>query len=47
MNGVRVDENNPLGMLIQRYNIDDELRLTIMRNKREVELTVKLVERSS
>ena len=47
VNGVRVDENNPLGMLIQRYNIDDELRLTIMRNKREVELTVKLVERSS
>jgi serine protease Do len=45
VNGVKVDDTNSLGNLIQRYNIGDTITLKIQRGDKTLELKVNLTER--
>lgn len=42
LNGERVDENHPLGALIQKYQVGDEITLKYLRNGKEGTVKVKL-----
>jgi len=44
-NGVKVDEDNSLGNLIQRYNIGDTITLKILRGDKTLDISVNLTER--
>lgn len=45
VNNVKVNENNSLGNLIQRYNIGDTIKLKIQRGDKVLELQANLTER--
>ncbi|TSA44534.1 PDZ domain-containing protein [bacterium] len=45
VNGVKVDENNSLGNLIQRYNIGDTITLKVQRGDKTIDIPVVLTER--
>lgn len=42
LNGERVDENHPLGSLIQKYQVGDEIELKYLRDKKESNVKLKL-----
>ena len=45
LNGEKISEKNPLANLLQKYKIDEEISLKILREKREIVLKVKLEEK--
>ncbi|MGC9603043.1 MAG: trypsin-like peptidase domain-containing protein [Minisyncoccia bacterium] len=45
VNGVKVDENNALTNLVQRYNIGDTITLKIQRGDKTLDIPVTLTER--
>lgn len=45
LNGEKISEKNPLANLLQKYKIDEEISLKILREKREIILKVKLEEK--
>ncbi len=45
VNGVKVDENNSLGTLIQRYQVGETVKLTIRRGDKDLTISVLLEER--
>jgi len=45
LNGEKISEKNPLANLLQKYKIDEEIFLKILREKREIILKVKLEEK--
>ncbi|MCL5017584.1 MAG: trypsin-like peptidase domain-containing protein [Patescibacteria group bacterium] len=47
VNGVAVDENHTLSSLIQNYQVGDRIALKILRNGKEVNVTVTLEERKN
>ncbi|MFH1048597.1 MAG: trypsin-like peptidase domain-containing protein [Patescibacteria group bacterium] len=47
INGVRINEANPLANAISKYSVGDELKMKILRKGIEKEIKVKLEERKS
>jgi serine protease Do len=45
LNGVKINQENFLASLIQKYNVGDEITLKILRNGKEMEIKAKLEER--
>jgi len=45
LNGEKITEQNPLGLLIQKYNVGDKIKLKILRNNKEIILEAILEER--
>lgn len=45
VNGVKVDKNNSLGNLIQRYNIGDTIAVKVQRGDKTLDIPVNLTER--
>lgn len=45
INNEKITEQNPLGNILQKYKIGDEISLKLLREKKEVELKVKLEEK--
>ncbi len=46
VDGVKIDENNSLSSLIQKYQVGDKISLTVLRNGKEIKLDVTLEERN-
>lgn len=44
INGTEIDSNNSLTELIQKQKIDDTIKVTVVRNKKEINLSIKLFE---
>lgn len=45
INGEKIDQNHPLVKLIQKYSVGDTVKLKILRDNKEIEISVKLEER--
>ncbi len=45
INGEKITEENPLGNILQKYKIDDEISLKVLRERNEIALKVKLEEK--
>ncbi|MDD5430698.1 MAG: trypsin-like peptidase domain-containing protein [Candidatus Pacebacteria bacterium] len=45
INGRKLDQNNSLGAVLQRYNVGEKISLKILRNDKEITVTVTLGER--
>lgn len=43
--GDKVDDDNPLAQLLQKHKIGEEITLTVLREKKKIELKVKLEEK--
>lgn len=46
LNGVKIDENNTLSNLIQKYLVGDKVNLKILRNDKEINIEATLEERT-
>jgi len=44
INGTEIDSNNSLTEIIQKQKIDDTIKVTIVRNNKEINLSIKLFE---
>jgi len=45
MNGEKIDEKNPLANILQKYKINEEISLKVLREGKEINLKVKLEEK--
>jgi S1-C subfamily serine protease len=45
INGEKITEKNPLGSILQKYEVGNEISLKVLREKKEITLKVKLEEK--
>ncbi|MDD5547818.1 MAG: trypsin-like peptidase domain-containing protein [Candidatus Pacebacteria bacterium] len=45
VNGEKIDEDNSLSALLQKYNVGDKVKLKILRDSKEIEIEVALEEK--
>ncbi|TSC75382.1 MAG: hypothetical protein G01um101430_477 [Parcubacteria group bacterium Gr01-1014_30] len=45
LNGEKITEENPLGNILQKYKINDEISMKVLRDKKEITLKVRLEEK--